>query len=99
MNIKDAAEISGLPPKTIRYYEEIGLVHPARGGNGYRAFGEADAAKLTFISAPDRSASQSAIVARCSRSTRIAAAPAPMSRRWPGNGWPRSTGKSPSFSR
>jgi MerR family transcriptional regulator, copper efflux regulator len=28
MNIKDVAERSGLPAKTIRYYEEIGLIPP-----------------------------------------------------------------------
>ncbi|MGZ9811372.1 Cu(I)-responsive transcriptional regulator [Pseudoroseicyclus sp. H15] len=49
MNIKDVAEISGLPAKTIRYYEEIGLVHPARSANGYRDFGEADVATLAFL--------------------------------------------------
>ncbi|MCY4439907.1 MAG: MerR family DNA-binding transcriptional regulator, partial [Deltaproteobacteria bacterium] len=30
MNIGDVAEASGLPAKTIRYYEEIGFVRPAR---------------------------------------------------------------------
>ena len=49
MNISQAAERSGLPPKTIRYYEEIGLVRPARGANGYRDFGQADLHKLTFL--------------------------------------------------
>lgn len=49
MNIADVARRSGLPPKTIRYYEEIGLIRPARGGNGYRAFAEADLHKLTFL--------------------------------------------------
>ena len=29
MNVGDAAERSGLPAKTIRYYEEIGLIAPA----------------------------------------------------------------------
>ncbi|RTM09294.1 MAG: MerR family DNA-binding transcriptional regulator, partial [Hyphomicrobiales bacterium] len=28
MNVGDAAERSGLPAKTIRYYEEIGLIRP-----------------------------------------------------------------------
>ena len=49
VNISDAARRSGLPPKTIRYYEEIGLVTPARCANGYRAFGDADVHKLVFL--------------------------------------------------
>lgn len=49
MNIGDAAALSGVPAKTIRYYEEIGLVRPARSLNGYRAFSERDAHKLAFL--------------------------------------------------
>lgn len=49
MNIGDVAARSGLPPKTIRYYEDIGLVRPTRSANGYRAFGETDLHKLTFL--------------------------------------------------
>lgn len=49
MNIGDVAERSGLPPKTIRYYEEIGLVRPRRSANGYRAFVETDLHKLAFL--------------------------------------------------
>ncbi len=49
MNIGDVAERSGLPAKTIRYYEDIGLVKPLRGTNGYRAFRESDLHKLTFL--------------------------------------------------
>lgn len=49
MNIGTVAERSGLPPKTIRYYEDIGLVRPARGANGYRRFDEADLHKLAFV--------------------------------------------------
>jgi len=49
MNIGDVAEKSGLPPKTIRYYEEIGLVTPQRAANGYRTFRESDLHKLTFL--------------------------------------------------
>lgn len=49
MNIGDVAEAVGLPPKTIRYYEEIGLVRPARGANGYRDFSESDLHKLKFL--------------------------------------------------
>jgi Cu(I)-responsive transcriptional regulator len=49
MNIGEVAERSGLPPKTIRYYEDIGLVRPQRSGNGYRAFRESDLHKLAFL--------------------------------------------------
>ncbi|MBT8413406.1 MAG: Cu(I)-responsive transcriptional regulator [Boseongicola sp.] len=49
MNIGQAAEATGLPPKTIRYYEEIDLVRPSRDANGYRAFSEADLHKLRFL--------------------------------------------------
>lgn len=50
MNIGEAARASGLPPKTIRYYEESGLIRPAaRHANGYRDYAPADVHKLTFV--------------------------------------------------
>jgi len=49
MNIGEVSRASGLPAKTIRYYEDIGLVRPARGANGYRDFSEQDAHKLAFL--------------------------------------------------
>ncbi len=49
MNIGDVAARTGLPPKTIRYYEEIGLINPLRGDNGYRQFRDSDAHKLAFL--------------------------------------------------
>jgi Cu(I)-responsive transcriptional regulator len=49
MNIGDAAAATGLPAKTIRYYEEIGLVRPLRSDNGYRSFRESDVHKLKFL--------------------------------------------------
>ncbi|MCI5097275.1 MAG: Cu(I)-responsive transcriptional regulator [Rhodobacteraceae bacterium] len=49
MNIGDVASRSGLPAKTIRYYEEIGLIQPDRTANGYRSFCEADLHKLAFL--------------------------------------------------
>jgi len=49
MNIGEVAERAGLPPKTIRYYEDIGLIHPLRSDNGYRAFQEKDMHKLAFL--------------------------------------------------
>mgnify|MGYP002632445578 CR=1 FL=1 len=49
MNISEVAERSGLPPKTIRYYEDINLIAPLRNANGYRAFRESDLHKLAFL--------------------------------------------------
>lgn len=50
MNISDVAKRAGLPTKTIRYYEDIGLIRPMRSENGYRAFRESDLHKLAFLS-------------------------------------------------
>ena len=49
MNIGEVSERSGLPPKTIRYYEDINLVRPLRSDNGYRSFRESDIHKLAFL--------------------------------------------------
>lgn len=49
MNIGDVAERTSLPAKTIRYYEEIGLIAPDRTANGYRDFSEAHVHKLAFL--------------------------------------------------
>jgi MerR family copper efflux transcriptional regulator len=49
MNIGDVARLSGLPAKTIRYYEEIGLIRPQRSANGYRSFRDSDLHKLAFL--------------------------------------------------
>ncbi|MFS4581957.1 Cu(I)-responsive transcriptional regulator [Phaeobacter sp. C3_T13_0] len=49
MNIGDVASRSGLPAKTIRYYEDIGLIKPQRSDNGYRCFADTDLHKLAFL--------------------------------------------------
>lgn len=49
MNIGDASLTTGLPAKTIRYYEDIKLIKPLRDANGYRAFRESDVHKLRFL--------------------------------------------------
>ena len=49
MNIGDVATQTGLPAKTIRYYEDIGLIKPLRDENGYRRFREQDVHKLNFL--------------------------------------------------
>lgn len=53
--IGEAAAASGLPVKTIRYYEEIGLIPPAMRtngsahGSGHRVYNDADVGRLRFI--------------------------------------------------
>lgn len=49
MNIGTAARQSGLPPKTIRYYEEIGLLKADRAMNGYRDYSTEDVHRLRFV--------------------------------------------------
>lgn len=49
MHIGEVASRSGLPAKTIRYYEDIGLIQPQRDDNGYRAFQHNDLHKLEFL--------------------------------------------------
>lgn len=49
MNIGEVATRAGLPAKTIRYYEDIGLIAPLRDANGYRAFRDSDLHKLVFL--------------------------------------------------
>ena len=49
MNIGDVASVVDLPVKTVRYYEEIGLVVPDRRTNGYRDYGERDLHVLRFL--------------------------------------------------
>jgi len=49
MNVGDAAAHTGLPVKTLHYYESIGLVTPARRGNGYRDYDPSAVRKLAFV--------------------------------------------------
>ena len=49
MNIGEVATKSGLPAKTIRYYEDIGLIRPDRHANGYRQFRQTHLHKLMFV--------------------------------------------------
>lgn len=50
MNIGTVARRAGLPAKTIRYYEDIGLIPPAgRTPSGYRAYSDSDVATLRFV--------------------------------------------------
>lgn len=51
LKIGEVASASGLPVKTIRYYEEIGLLTPTvgRSESGYRLFDEQVLNRLAFI--------------------------------------------------
>jgi MerR family copper efflux transcriptional regulator len=51
MNIGTVSRRSGVPAKTIRYYESIGLIRAAdRRNNNYRDYSESDVQTLRFIS-------------------------------------------------
>jgi DNA-binding transcriptional MerR regulator len=51
LKIGDVARRVGTTPRTIRYYEEIGLLPPAsdRPAGGHRAYGESDVERLREI--------------------------------------------------
>lgn len=62
MKIGQVERDAGLPAKTIRYYEDIGLIRPERTTNGYRRFSERDLHKLRFLK---RSRSLGFTIAEC----------------------------------
>lgn len=47
--VRQVAEQVGLPDRTVRYYDRIGLVSPSRSDAGYRLYGAEDEAKLRFV--------------------------------------------------
>ena len=50
LRIQDVAAEVGLTPRSIRYYEELGLLRPAARSEGaYRLYDADDLARLTFI--------------------------------------------------
>ena len=52
MKIQEFAQLSGLPAKTIRYYESIGILpSPQRTPNGYRDYTEKDLERARFVAA------------------------------------------------
>lgn len=50
MRIRELADTIGVNPKTIRYYESIGLLpEPTRSRGGDRTYGQEDVDRLAFI--------------------------------------------------
>jgi MerR family copper efflux transcriptional regulator len=50
LRIQEVAEETGLTPRSIRYYEEIGLLQPAARSSGdYRLYDPSDLERLRFI--------------------------------------------------
>ena len=50
MQIKELSDNTGLQDKTIRYYEEVGVLPPPkRLPNGYRDYGETDVERVKFV--------------------------------------------------
>lgn len=49
MRIGEAAERLGVTPRTIKYYEELGLLTPGRSGGNYRAYDDADLERVERI--------------------------------------------------
>ena len=48
--IRDVARATGLTSRTLRHYEQIGLLHPSRvASNGYRFYGEEELSRLYRI--------------------------------------------------
>lgn len=50
LRIGEVARLVGVPAKTLRYYEDIGLISPAgRTGSGYRVYGWRELEQIEFI--------------------------------------------------
>ena len=46
---KELADLAGVSSRTLRYYDQIGLLVPARAQNGYRVYDTADMRRLQHI--------------------------------------------------
>lgn len=55
MRIGELARRAGVSPRVLRYYEQQGLLAPARTGNTYRDYGEADVARAEQVALMVRS--------------------------------------------
>ncbi|MBB5933139.1 MerR family transcriptional regulator [Streptomyces zagrosensis] len=49
MRIGELAGLTGVSPRSLRYYEQQGLLAPQRADNGYRAYDRLDAVRVANI--------------------------------------------------
>jgi len=50
LKIGEVARLAGVPPKTLRYYEDVGLISPAgRTVSGYRIYGWRELEQIEFV--------------------------------------------------
>jgi DNA-binding transcriptional MerR regulator len=49
ITVRDAAARLGVTPRTLKYYEELGVVVPSRSEGGYRLYEPADLEKLARV--------------------------------------------------
>ena len=55
MHIRELAQRTGVSPKTIRYYEAVGVLPPPRRApNGYRLYDERDVERLRLVAGARR---------------------------------------------
>jgi len=55
MQIKELSDLTAVPAKSIRYYEEVGVLPPPnRLPNGYRAYDESDVDRLKLVAGARR---------------------------------------------
>jgi DNA-binding transcriptional MerR regulator len=55
MEIRELEERTGIPARTIRYYEQAGVLPPPRRkANGYRAYDTSDVERLRFVAGARR---------------------------------------------
>lgn len=49
MLINEVTEVTGITQRTLRYYDEIGLVSPLEDQSGYRSYSDYDVEQLKLI--------------------------------------------------
>nr|WP_207634475.1 MerR family transcriptional regulator [Candidatus Frankia alpina] len=89
MRIGELARRTAVSERLLRYYEEQGLLHPARLSSGYRVYAESDVDQVRRIRTLLSAGLPTALIAQVLPCVRGGAtwcrAPA-WSRAWPGNG-------------